>query len=90
MPPRAGRGRCGAEPLPRAARATAGAFRSRPRNQRQNPTSNASDALHTWLDRVQSWTPEFVRAAVRPLYLNLFYRRVFPEYARRSPRPHRN
>ncbi|MBV8820903.1 MAG: glycosyltransferase family 2 protein [Acidobacteriaceae bacterium] len=37
------------------------------------------DQVHHWLDRLQSWTPGFVRAAVRPLYLNLFYRRVFPE-----------
>ena len=34
--------------------------------------------LHAWLDRIQSLTPEFLRATVRPLYLNLFYRRVFP------------
>jgi glycosyltransferase involved in cell wall biosynthesis len=38
--------------------------------------------LHGMLDTLQNITPEFVRAAVRPLYLNLFYYRIYPEYAK--------
>lgn len=45
------------------------------------PGARANSKLHAWLDRLQGMTPEFLRAAVRPLYLNLFYRRAFPEYA---------
>ncbi len=38
--------------------------------------------IHSWLDTLQNLTPEFVRRMIRPLYLNLFYFRVFPEYSR--------
>lgn len=46
-------------------------------------------AVHSWLDSIQRLTPRFVRAAVRPLYLNLFYYRFFPEYSKapNSQRP---
>jgi glycosyltransferase involved in cell wall biosynthesis len=37
--------------------------------------------IHYWLDTLQSLTPDFVRRTVRPLYLNLFYYRLFPEYS---------
>jgi glycosyltransferase involved in cell wall biosynthesis len=39
--------------------------------------------IHSWLDTLQSVTPDFVRRIVRPLYLNLFYYRLFPEYSQR-------
>jgi glycosyltransferase involved in cell wall biosynthesis len=38
--------------------------------------------IHSWLDSLQSLTPDFVRRAVRPLYLHLFYYRLFPEYSK--------
>jgi glycosyltransferase involved in cell wall biosynthesis len=38
--------------------------------------------IHTWLDSLQSLTPDFMRQLVRPLYLNLFYYRLFPEYSK--------
>jgi glycosyltransferase involved in cell wall biosynthesis len=38
--------------------------------------------IHSLLDSFQTLTPEFVRRVVRPLYLNLFYYRLFPEYSK--------
>lgn len=49
------------------------------------PDPATKQQLHTWLDRLQSLTPEFLRAAVRPLYLNLFYYRFFPEHSHLPP-----
>src|SRR6266852_8795172 len=37
-------------------------------------------ALHEILDTVQRWTPAFLRALIRPVYLKLYYR-AFPEHA---------
>lgn len=45
------------------------------------------DRLHTLLDRLQSFTPGFVRWTIRPLYLNLIYYRLYPEQRPRKPRP---
>ncbi len=51
-------------------------------------TVERKQAVHSWLDMVQRLTPGFLRAAVRPLYLNLFYYRLFPEYSK-TPAPQR-
>lgn len=51
---------------------------SQPPPAPDEPAVERKRLLHIWLDRLQRVTPEFIRAVVRPLYLNLFYRRVFP------------
>jgi glycosyltransferase involved in cell wall biosynthesis len=46
------------------------------------PAIETKQRIHSWLDVLQTLTPGFIRTMVRPVYLNLIYYRLFPEYSK--------
>src|SRR5436309_1295692 len=55
-----------------------------PQQRSTEPYGQRKAAFHGWLDTIQSWTPGFVRALIRPLYLRFYYL-VYPEHAPAAP-----